>query len=206
LFPAVLLSLFQQGPVTGPGTDSTNPVLVAKGPGYYLHAIPGAVGIRAAFLGSERVGIGLGLFHTTAESGAMRLLMASGTTVVIIPMGIDRMVFTQTRIAGVAANAEYLFVLRQERYKKILRQEPIREPGEYEAPGYSLAVFRLTDGTPVQNVELKRGDFPTQPTATDTLKPGPLTLKQNGVAVFGVTYTFKGTELIEERPEKKPGQ
>lgn len=186
------------------------PVLITKGTGYYVHAIPGVTSAapRPVLVAGPPLGTGLGLYHTTAETGAMRLLLTSGTTVSIIPMGIDRVDFTRTRIAGVAADAERLYVLVYQRHTSVRREAgPIREPAEYQGrAGYDLIVFRLADAMPVQHIELKQGDFPKEPPTTDTVKPGPLVVKDNVVTCYGVSFTFKGSELIERRYEKKPGE
>jgi hypothetical protein len=194
----------------GPPGPASEPVLLAKGAGYYVHAIPDVLAPLSGFagaLGGQRFGKGLGLYHTAAGSGKMQFLIGGGTSAVIIPMGIDRIQYTDRRIAGVVADPDQLYVLVCDRWNQIERRDPIPPPKEFTGRGwYTLVVFNLADGKLLHELELKEGDFPREPSATDTAKPGPLVLKPNGVAVFGVTFTFKGPELVEQRYEKKPGQ
>jgi hypothetical protein len=195
--------------VQPPGVPSPEPVLVAKGKGFLIHAVtlgsepaqpktPPLVAFQTAALSQ-----GVAIFHTDTETGKMKALMTSGMLVrQSPPMGIDRLYYTATRVAGIAADTERLYVLVSVRKKTAMLQARPMENPDFEPATYHLAVLSLADGEALHVLPMKEGDFPKELPA-ETVKPGPVELKENGVACFGVTFTFKGQGLLEQRYEKK---
>lgn len=206
---ATLTLLMLSAPVPEvPAGPQPEPVLVAKGKGFLVHAVllgdekAGKVGGLQAFQ-TTTVPHGVAVLHTATESGKMKALVTSTTAVrQSPPMGIDRLYYTATQVAGVTADLERLYVLVAERKKTLMLPQRIPEDGDYGAAAYTLQVYAVEDGRLLHRLPLKEGNFPKEP-APETAKPGPLAVKEGGVTCFGVTFAFKGEMLSEQRYEKK---
>lgn len=192
-----------------PGEDAGKPKLIAKGEGYFIHALP-PLGdpipyTRAGLgvFGSRTSADGPVILHTSAATGEMKIL-AVGMSGVSQgpPMGMDRLYYGRTVIAGVATDKQRLYVL-QWHAKSEGMAGPITPRASPEAAKYRLLVFGLDDGKLSQTLEVKEGDFP-KILPRQTAGRGPLQLRDGGVACFGVIFTFEGTRLLKQQYEKKP--
>jgi hypothetical protein len=194
-------------------------VLFATGPGLPALDIPGGLELIAKGDGflvhANSVAPGFALSHTATATGERKWLLLSGVPFRPgPPMGFD-CISTEQRIVGIASDTERLYVLVRTRHAPPAFMTP-PDPGgrrhatptfidggiQYGPPTYRLAVYRLADGTALHSLPIREGDFPKEP-LPETIKLGPLATKANGIACFGVTFTFKGTELLEQRSEKK---
>jgi hypothetical protein len=202
IWTAAALSCAAPLPLAPRADDATKPKLLVKGKEYLVHALPPkpdgdplkALALAMAF-DKQTVVDGLVVLHTALGTGEMKIL-AAGQTVMYQapPMGLDRSYSIRSVVAGVAGDEERLFILQAE----------TRTGQLYFTPGttYRLLVFRPDTGARIHMLELKEGDFPKGQPA-DALDTGPLVLRGDGVACFGVTFTFKGTELLKQEYEKK---
>jgi hypothetical protein len=81
-----------------------DPVVLAKGKAFIVHALPGA---RPEPLARAAPPEPSTLLHTALPSGKTRILLRTGTVVGMpVPMAIDRYPITQKRVVGVAADGE----------------------------------------------------------------------------------------------------
>jgi hypothetical protein len=193
----------------GLGDETRKPKLIAKGEGYFVHALP-PLGNPApftreglTFFGDTRTNVdGPVILHTSLATGEMKILAAGWSSAQLgPPMGIDRIYIQRTGIAGVAADRQRLYVLQWQGKSEEMVQAAMRENrGEVK---YHLLVFRPDTGKLVQKLELKEGDLPKE-APRQTADRGPLQLRDNGVVCFGVTFMFKGTRLVKQQYEKKP--
>jgi hypothetical protein len=240
--PAVLLacSLAVGAPAPAP-KDPHAPVLIAEGAGYSIHALPptARLGRPASKLllpspsGPGLLpGMGLGtpkgalpgvtVVHTTTATGVKKQLVQSGTTSVIIPMGIDRIHHSTVRVAGVAADSQRLYVLCWHAQSTTIAWhgghradtalEMLGGPALAANGTCRLLVFRTFDGRLLHTFELKR---PTPHQGVAELAPsagaaprattgrGLLRLTPGGVSCFGETFAFRGEELAGRHAEKK---
>jgi hypothetical protein len=184
--------------------DPTKPVLLArhidefKRTDYLVHAVPQAASAEGSRL-TDEIHPPLLLVHTTASSGQMKRLVASGHSAVPgPPMGIDRIHHTSTTIAGVATDANLLFVVLHT--TNWTTQVGGGQDGA-QRKKYELLVFRMSDGEKLHTLEIREGDFP-KGVPHDTSEAGPLEVVCRGVTCYGVYFEFKGKE-VEQRYEKK---
>jgi hypothetical protein len=212
IFTAAALTVSQPPiPDKWGSADTRKPKLIAKGEGYFVHALPPlgnpAPLTREAFNnwgGLTRTNVdGPVILHTALATGEMKTLAAGWLSAQLgPPMGVDRIYYQRTAIAGVAADNQRLYVLQWQTN----REETVGVPGEEVGRlnvKYRLLVFRPAKGELVYTLELKEGDFPKK-LPQQTADRGPLQLHDDGVACFGVTFTFEGTRLVKQRYEKKP--
>jgi hypothetical protein len=180
--------------------DFTKPVLLVKHKDYLIHAVPQSPsGERSLVL--DEIHPPLLLLYTSAISGEMKRLAASGHSAVPgPPMGIDRIHHTRTRIVGVVADADRLYVVFHTTNWKAMVPEGGRDGAERKK--YELLVFRLTDGEKLHALEMKEGDFP-EGMPRDTSEAGPLKVIEGGVICYGVTFEFKGKEVKQGYEKKK---
>jgi len=187
--------------------DPNKPVLIAKGKDFFIHALPADRGlfprrvkVEPRFPEMVEEGVrGLVVVHTSLATGDMKILTAGGqSTWRGPPMGIDRIYHNVTRVVGIAADSERLYVLLWDDLSEWV-------VGERGKRGYRLQIFRVSNGALLHTLALKEGDFPKDPPSQETAEKGPLQLRGDGVACFGVTFEFKGMELIKQKYEpKKP--
>ena len=182
---------------TRPSADSDRgqPALVAKGDGFVIHALGGASGAFALF--SPQPPTAPHLLHTALPSGQLKVLFRSGTTVGLpVPMGINRIPYSQTRVVGVAADAERLYVLVWSAEWQVMDvgggpTEPVKTPA---SDTYAVRVFWLADGKDLGSFPVG-GEKRPKGVPRESLEAGPLVVeKAGGVSVYGETFRFKGKE------------
>jgi hypothetical protein len=181
VFNICLAVVLDQTPAVRESKESpSQPRLILKNEAFLIHAIPTGAIIP-----------GLAVVHTTTATGEMKLLARSDYSMLVVPMGIDRIQIDDTRIAGVAVDKERLYVLKWEGW------------GGGPAGPYRLLVFRPRDGKLMSTLEIKGSGVPKDAPKV-TADKGPLRLHGNGVSCFGTRLEFRGTELIRQAPEKRP--
>jgi hypothetical protein len=168
-------SLGAPAPVTEEKADPTKSKLLAKGSGYFIHAIP-----------TSPVGETIGIRHiaqyqivrTDRETGEMAALFRSS----IEPLNPQAHVlrYRSARILGTAHDSERLYVATN----------------GVDGPHYQLLVFWLADGSQIANPKLAGKGLPTR-IPEETVEAGPLSMVDNEVSCYGTTLKFKGKELIE---------
>jgi hypothetical protein len=198
----VLLALALAQPPGPPGrqADASRPKLIVKERAYFLHALPPAnagqprlfqhTPAPAAF-GSTTI-YGLVILHTSTATAEMKILAAGGTTVDGFWArwrNYPRPDIYQTRIAGVAADRQRIYVLRW-------------HSSPDKAPSMQLVVFRPDTGEQVHSLDLKGKAVPKKE-PEETANKGPLQLHANGVTCFGTRFEFKGTRLIKQSKQIK---
>jgi hypothetical protein len=169
-------------------------VQVAKGDGYVVHAL---VGPPVPFFAPQPPAASY-LLHTALPAGRLTVLYRSGTTAGIPePMGYDRTPYHQTRVVGVAADAERLYVLVWS--ARWLVPDGGGAGGERRPPAsdrYEVRVFWLADGSAV-------GSFPLGGTARPRVVPrelveaGPLEVMSGGVRMYGESLRFRGKDRVD---------
>ncbi|MBP3956390.1 hypothetical protein J8F10_13990 [Gemmata sp. G18] len=169
------------------------PVVVTKGDAFIVHALANSA---RQILFREYPPAAPLLMHTALPSGKLTVLFRSGTTIGIpIPMGLNRTPYSQTRIVGVTADAERLYVLVWSASWKVEDfggAPPIKPP---ESDSYAVRVFWLADGSEVGNVPLGGSKRPKN-IPTESMEAGPLASEKPGsVSVYGETLRFRGKEL-----------
>jgi hypothetical protein len=200
-------------PVRDRPAESAKLVLLAKGKDYFIHVAPLSPFNRSTWVWPEDSGIpgitrtvpsGSAVLHTSMKTGEMKVLAFGGSTVTHgPPMGIDRLYYHQVRLAGVAVDAERLWILEW-RSEEVVPQFGPAQKGRDAATGiYHLLVFRAADGVLVHDLLMKEGDFPDKP-PVESAEAGPMEVRGDEVSCFGVIFTFKGTELVKQQYRKKP--
>jgi hypothetical protein len=200
--PGTFLMALALAQLPGPAallSETGRPQLIAKEKDYFLHALPGAgsgrlstTALFPAHLEPSTV-YGLILLHTSTATAEMKILAAGGVTKDTTAARFrnnPRPDIYRTRIAGVLADKERIYVLRW-------HDSPDKDPSMH------LLVFRPDTGEQVHSLELK-GDAVPQKEPEETAKKGPLELRADGVACFGTRFEFKGTKLVKQTPEIKP--
>jgi hypothetical protein len=155
------------------------PVLVGKGTKHFVHALKMSP-LRAEGLVEFVVAPGWGLVYTNRESGQMH---PTGT----VRINTRRISYSQSRIVGVAADADRLYVLRWQS-GRVFDKPPDAKP---EGGRYELSVFWLADGSLIQLRPLETKGLPKH-APVEQLTPGPLKLVKGGVSCYGSTFRYKG--------------
>jgi len=160
------------------------PVLVAKTDAALVHAV------RTARDPSEaepwhRRSDGYLLLHTDRKTGEMRHLIPNTGTVEVPTV---RPSVVQTRMVGVAADAERLYVLLWTSGR--IFDRPPASDAPVEGGRYELRVFWLADGSQIAKPALDPEKWPktAPPEVTDA---GPLKLVKDGVECYGVTARYE---------------
>ena len=161
------------------------PVLVSKGTKHFVHALDMSP-LRAEGWVEFVVAPGWGLVYTNRESGQMQHLMRPTGTVRI---NTRRISYSQSRIVGVAADANRLYVLRWQSGRVF--DKPPAADAKPEGGRYELSVFWLADGSLVQLRPLGTKGLPKH-APVQQLTPGPLKLVKGGVSCYGSTFRYKG--------------
>ncbi len=167
-----------------------DPALLVKTKACFVHALPAWPAPTGDHV--ERVvARGHEPLHTARSSGKMtRLLPITGT----VAINTRRISYRVTRILGIAADAERLYVLRWASGRLF-----DRPPTEGEAiPGgrFELRVFWLGDGTELATRALGAAGWPAAaPEAS--LGKGPLTKVTDSVSCFGTTLRYRGRAIRE---------
>ena len=161
------------------------PVLVSKGAKHFVHALE-----MAPLRPKDRVELvvtrGWSLVYTNRESGEMKhLTHATGT----VRINTRRVSFHQSRIVGVVADAERLYVLRWTSGR--IYDKPPAADAKPTGGRYELSVFWLADGSPIQVTQPNAKGLPKH-APVEELAPGPLRVVKSGVSCYGSTLRYKG--------------
>jgi len=180
---------------------ASKPLLLAKGQDYLVHGIVYPLHDDQARFRTPQWA-GCVVLHTKPSTGEMKGLVSTGT----IEVPSERVSYHQTRILGVACDAERLYIVTW--FSGRIWDHP-PPPGQRLADGgYSLQVFWLADGTPSYGANL----VPPTPmpirepvvavvslpdtAPQETLEKGPLKPIGKGVACYGVAFEFEGKKLV----------
>ncbi len=159
------------------------PVLVHKSDSSFVHAL--RTGGDGTLL--ERVvEPGCMLLHTVRTSGEMTVLVPPTGTLAI---NTRRISYVTTRILGIAADAERLYVLFWSGHA--FDKPPGPADGRFE-----LRTFWLADGAALRAQILKAEGLQNEIPA-ETLEKGPLRLVEGGVEAYGTRATFKERQAAE---------
>jgi hypothetical protein len=122
-----------------------------------------------------------------------------------------RISFHQTRLVGLACDAERLYAVVWSSGR--VYDRPPHPGGPFKGGSYSLHAFWLADGTSLGETWLLKepGKSPvSRPNAVavelpdlapqETLEKGPLELVEQGVACYGLDFEFEGRKLRGQRP------
>ena len=189
----------------------TLPVLIAKGDDYLIH------GTSYPFLDDQtrfhaRPWGGCAILYTRPSTGEMKALVSTGT----VERPTERISFHQTRLLGVACDAERLYAVVWSS-GRVFDHPP--HPGQPTKGGsYSLHVFWLADGTslgetwllkepgksPVSRPNVVAAELPDS-APQETLEKGPLKLIDNGILCYGVALEYAGKTLSPEGPTPVAG-
>lgn len=177
--------------------DPNQPVLLVKGKDFLIHAIhpTSTESVLVTMTSSEDAM----LVHTSLASGEMKVLVRGFTTVTWIPMGIDRFDYRHSSVVDYTADKERLYVLKADTHAS---GRADRRTGGFPsgAPSsYSLLVLQPESGKLLHTLDLGR---PPQDAAKKVMR-GAMSLRDNGVEVFGTRFEFKGTELLKPAPKSK---
>jgi hypothetical protein len=159
------------------------PVLVLADPACFVHALRASA--DAGDVLERPVDPGFMLLHTARASGEMTVLVpATGT----VARGTCRASFVQTRILGIAADAERLYVL-------LWSVRTWDRPPERDAPAeggrYELRTFRLADGHALKAPALNTEGLP-KGAPKESLGNGPLNLLPGaGVECYGTRAIYE---------------
>lgn len=167
------------------GLADPKPVLVLADTSCFVHALPGFPEVQQV---ERSVDPGFMLLHTVRASGEMSVLVPPTGTVAI---STRRISFVQTRILGIAADAERLYVLLG---SVRAWDKPPEKDAPVEGGGYVLRTFWLADGQGLTAPALKTEGLP-KGAPPETLKHGPLRLVAGGVESFGTRAIYKGRDL-----------
>lgn len=181
-------------PVPAPAAAPDQPVQVAKGDGYVVHAL---IGPASPFFAPQPPTTPT-ILHTALPSGRLTVLYRSGTIIGIpVPMGIDRTPHHQTRVAGVAADAERLYLLVwSARWVVLGAGAPGAGPGPPASDTYELRVFWLADGSLIGSVPLGGMGRP-RVVPRESVEAGPLEVMSGGVRVYGESLRFRGKGRVD---------
>ena len=153
------------------------PVLLVKRPGCFVHAVEASPPVTEHV--ERLVASGPMLLHTDRESGAMKRLGPAGG---IVAVSTVRVSYAVTRILGVAADDERLYVLAW-RSGRIFDRPPAAD-APLEGGTYTVSVFALAGGAEQRTVRLTGKGVPAAAPAP-SLGAGPLKLVEGGVACYG---------------------
>jgi hypothetical protein len=189
-----------------PGNDRYRPVLLTRGEGYLVHALPQSPP-RATDNDPTHL-----LLHTALPSGKMKRLLASGPQArpfrwadMQLTDSVPPATWQEAHILGAAADAERLYVLWWVSDRVTIDSgKPVPPPGQLGKGAYQLLVFDLADGERLHTLDLApfKIDLPEE-RRTETVEAGPLKLTDKGVSCFETTFEFKGLKLVGQQREKK---
>jgi hypothetical protein len=189
---APVLVAAQPAPAATPAPDQL--VRLAKGDGYVVHAL---VGPATPFFAPQPPTTPH-ILHTALPSGRLTVLYRSGTTVGIpVPMGLTRTPYHQTRVVGVAADAERLYVLVwSARWVVLGTGGPGAEVRPPASDTYEVRVLWLADGSMVGTVPLGGTGRP-RVVPRESVEAGPLEVMSGGVRVYGESLRFRGKDRVD---------
>jgi hypothetical protein len=163
------------------------PVLLHSDAACFVHAVRG---VPEASRPVERiVGPGHQLLHTIRTTGEMTVLVPATGTVAI---NTRRISFVQTRILGIAADEERLYVLIWSS-GRVYDRPP--DPGApVEGGRHELRTFWLADGQPLAAPTLGAEGLP-KVAPPETLGNGSLGPVKGGGECHGTRAVYKGRDL-----------
>ncbi|MBM4037385.1 MAG: hypothetical protein FJ290_02625 [Planctomycetes bacterium] len=184
----------------------TKPILIAKGKDCLVHGIVYPFHDDQARFRSRPLG-GCAVLYTTPSTGEMKSLVSTGT----IEVPTERISFHQTRLLGLACDAERLYAVVWSS-GRVFDHPPHAGLG-FKGGSYSLHIFWLADGTSLGDTWLLKepGSSPVgRPNAIapglpdvapqEALGKGPLKLIEKGAACYGVAFGFEGRKLVRHWP------
>ncbi|MBY0232897.1 MAG: hypothetical protein K2W96_26745 [Gemmataceae bacterium] len=167
-----------------------DPVVLAKGKSFIVHALADEKALLDPLPRTPSTAI----LHTGLPSGKTRTLCRSRTVAKMLPaMAIDRYDLEQTRVVGIAADKERLYVLV---WSASWRYEDFAAKGLVvgkppESDSYMLRVFWLEDGKEIESVALGGKKRP-KALPGETAEKGPLEAKDGEVEAYGEVFRYKG--------------
>ncbi len=156
-------------------SEPGEPQLIAKNKQVFIHAVPNP-SVPESW-GSEPPR-GIRLLHTDRETGRMRVLLTTGSRVVVRHI----LSYAEDRLAGVANDSERLYAV----VGHTISRDRVSKPDKRQW-SYTLYVFWLADGSPLWTQPLSGHEIPVESTGK-----GPLVVKDGEVSCQGTTLAFKG--------------
>ncbi|MHB1038157.1 MAG: hypothetical protein ACYC35_27480 [Pirellulales bacterium] len=184
-----------------PGHFPEPPALLVQGQEYFVHSFTGASGSTDRLLFP-----GVTISHVSRKTGKMQFLVNTG----VFSLATARRAYLISRVIGIAHDTQRLYVLTWE-ISQDDQPPPISDRGQVR-----FHVFRLADGSLVMDIPLRAGVALTpgvQPTNLPTgvpesnMKSGPIEMRRDGVACYGIRFTFTGNSIKQEADhsgEKSP--
>jgi hypothetical protein len=150
-------------------------VLVIETEQAFIHAVPNP---RAPETWGAESRPGLRLLHTERRTGRMRVLLTTGSRVIVRHV----LSYAEDRLAGVARDGERLYAV----VGHAVSRDRVPRPDARQW-NYTLYVFWLADGAPLWTQPLGGHDVPVESTGT-----GPLAVQDGRVSCQGTTLAFTG--------------
>jgi hypothetical protein len=168
-------------PTTEEKADPSKPKLLAKGAGYFIHALRmPAIGE----MGQTGQKGGYQIVRTDRETGEMAVLFRSSMEPINPQAHVIR--YRSARILGTAHDSERFYLATH----------------GVDGPDYRVLVVWLADGSQIANPKLAGKGLPAR-IPEETLEAGPLSVADNEVSCYGTTLKFKGKEMTESRSVDK---
>lgn len=167
--------------------DAEKPVLVHSDALCFVHALR-AMPEASADRYARAVEGGRALLHTARATGDMTMLVpATG----VVAINTRRISFQVTRILGVAADKERIYVLI---WSGRVRDRPPAPDAPAEGGRHELRSFWLADGAPLRAPALEGEGLP-KAAPPEGIEMGPLRLIEGGVECFCTRAAYKGRDL-----------
>lgn len=190
-------TLFAAAPEPAVDPKPDQPVVVAKGGGFVVHALGGAAAAPALL--AQQPATDTLILHTALPAGRLTVLYRSGTSIgTPIPMGINRIPCSQSRVVGVAADTERLYVLVWSAEWRALDRGGVgKEMKPPESDAHAVRVFWLADGSEVGSFGVG-GEKRPKAVPRESTEAGPLAVEKAGVvSVYGEAFRFKGKDRVK---------
>jgi hypothetical protein len=180
------VSLFCAAALLAEEGKPTKPVLVHSDAACFVHALRAMPEVsRERF--ARAVDAGLALVHTARASGEMVVLVpATGT----VEVNTRRISYGVTRIVGVAADRERLYVLL---WTARAYDAPPDAGATVEGGSYRLHASWLADGSALAAPALGADGLP-KAAPVETVEAGPLRLVEGGVECYGTRALYAGRD------------
>ena len=122
----------------------------------------------------------------------MQCLLTAGTFAGMpIPMGIDRIPYTMTRLLGVTTTDKYLYAAIWQAETLVMNLQGRPQHPSFDTGAYWLSAWNVRDGKKLSAIEVVGQQLPKKPPAA-ALDRGPLTVEADTVALFGASFQFDG--------------
>lgn len=171
--------------------------LIAKGDGYLVHVLPTQLMAGFGFGLPERCGVlnsnGI-VMHTTIKTGQMKCLFISGhESARGLPMGIDRMHHATSRLLGIIASNDRIYLLTwQARSVVMITGREVQRPS-FGQGRYNLSVFDAGNGNKLASTKIV-GALPESP-PPEAFDKGELRVVGEKITVFEQVLQFDGKQL-----------